>query len=135
MAREGQKICRRGARKYASGALKKYFTTRGKIRPSLGGRYFGPKGKKCPLGGHQISGARPFVRGNHIEGALAPQAAGQRNGPWENDEKSRMHKYNCVCVFPGLLSYEFWLLAPTEIVTERATPLGRKPAGYHPRIT
>ncbi len=45
------------------------------------------------------------MRGDHIEGALAPQAAGQRNGPWENDEKCRMQKYNCVCVFPGLLTF------------------------------
>ena len=123
----GEKIRERGAEQIFHRPKKKYAR-------ALGGGISAP-GEKMPLGGHQIGGARPFVRGNHIEGALAPEAAGQRNGPWENDEKIRMHKYNCVCVFPGLLSYEFWLLAPTEIVTERATPLGRKPAGYHPRIT
>ena len=87
MAREGQKICRRGAKKYANGALKKYFATRGKNTPEPLGGVFRPRGDKMPLGGNQIGGARPVVRGNHIEGALAPQAARQRNGPWENDEK------------------------------------------------
>ena len=76
----GEKIRERGP--------KKYFTARGKNTPELvDGGHFGPRGRKMPLGGKQINGARPVVRDNHIEGALAPQAAGQRNGPWENDEK------------------------------------------------
>ena len=75
----GEKIRERGAETNTSPPGEKYAR-------ALGGGISAPK-EKMPLGGHQIGGARPFVRGNHIEGALAPQAAGQRNGPWENDEK------------------------------------------------
>ena len=70
----GEKIRERGA--------EKIFHHPGKNTPEpLGGGYFGPRGRKMPLGGKQINGARPVVRGNHIEGALAPQAAGQRKWP------------------------------------------------------
>ena len=52
----------------------------GKICPNPGGGgVFRPR--EMPLGGEQIRAARPAVRGNHIEGALAPQAAGQRKWP------------------------------------------------------
>ena len=80
----GEKIRERGA--------EKIFHHPGKNTPEPWGGVFRPRWKKMPLGGHQIGGARPFVRGNHIEGALAPQAAGQRNGPWENDEKMQNAK-------------------------------------------
>ena len=80
----GEKIRERGAEQIFHHPGKKYAR-------ALGGGISAPK-EKMPLGGHQIGGARPFVRGNHIEGALAPQAAGQRNGPWENDEKMQNAK-------------------------------------------
>ena len=70
-----------GAKKYASGARTNISPPGEKIRPSLPGGVFRPWGINMPLGGEQIGGARPVVRGNHIEGGLAPQAAGQRKWP------------------------------------------------------
>lgn len=57
-----------------------------------------------PLGGEQIGGARPVVRGNHIEGARAPQAAGQRKWPrlGRSSKDARATLGDCSSLLPGL---------------------------------